>query len=959
MEKPGLNIPPETGVSYHDIKLLAEISQQITATLSVEEIVEKTYKNVNSLMDASVFDIGIFNPKQNRIDTPGCIEKGEQLPFSFYNLEDTLRPAVWCFLKQEAFFTNDFEQDYADYFPGEQIPESIAGDDPHSVIYLPLSIQGKRIGVITVQSFKRNAYTHYHLDMLKSLALSVATALENARLYETMEEEVRQRTLEVSKQKEELEAANKNILLLGEIGQQITATLSVEEIIQKTYKNVNELMDASAFIIGIYEPEKNELRFPGVMEKGKMFPVYSCPLEEQHKASVWCFLNQKELVLNDYQNEYPLYFPNAPLPKQSFGDQPESIIYVPLSIQNKRIGVISVQSFKKNAYTAYHAGIVRNLATYVSIALENARHYENMETEVKLRTQEVVGQKEELEKKSKALVQSYDNVTLLGKIGQQITSTLDLEKILEIVYANVNNLMDASSFSIGYYNREKQVIEMKLGMEKGLELPRADYEMWDKNRLAVWCVDHRKPVFINDYDAEHTQFIAQDVPVNTGEDTESLMFLPLIVEERVVGVITVQSFRKNAYTPYHLEILQTLASYVAVALNNAEAYKELNLAMQEVEKLSIVASKSENTIVICNTAHEMIWANEAFTITFGHTLEAFIKEHGPSIYDISSNPSIQTAVEECITQKTGVVYESRNQTINKGERWFQTTISPVFNETGELRYIVFIDADITELKRVGVELHQKNKEVIDSIYYARRIQTALFTSHFYIRKYLQEYFILFQPKDIVSGDFYWVRHQNECVYVVTADCTGHGVPGAFMSMMGINLLNDIVIARNISNPALILDIMREEIVQNLNPEGAKEEARDGMDIVLCKFDLKNNKLDFAAANNSLYILRNGKLTEHKGDKMPVGKGEGTIDTFTKHTIGLQEGDIIYTFTDGYPDQFGGEKGKKFKYRQLEEFLLSNSSKPMSVQKEGLKKLFENWKGQLDQVDDVLVVGIRI
>jgi PAS domain S-box-containing protein len=946
------------GISYNEIKLLGEIGQQITATLSVEEIIRKTYKNVNSLMDATVFDIGIYNKELNRLDSYGGIEKGEELPFSFYNLNDKLRPAVWCFKNQKAFYTNDYRNDYNTFFPGAQVPETVAGDRTYSIIYLPLTIQEKKIGVITVQSMVRNAYTPHHLDILTNLAVYVATALENARLYRNMEDEVKLRTLEIIAQKEELEISNKNIQLLSELGQQITATLSVEEIVNKTYKNINGLMDATGLLIGIHDAENNRLVFPGGMEKGVKIPLYSYQLDDKNRSSVHCFNNQEEMVMNDYANDFTRFFPNVPVPRPSVGELPASLIYIPLTVQDKRIGVLSVQSFKKNAYNDYHLSILRNLAVYVSIALENARHYEDMEQKVLERTKEVVGQKEELEKQSMALQQSYDNINLLGKIGQQITSTLNLENVLNIVYEHVNKLMDASSFVIGYYDEPTQKIQLKLGIENKQRLPYYEYDMSDKTRLAVWCVDNKQEVFINE-NSENSKYVAYIPPVIAGDMTQSVMYLPLIVEDKVIGTISAQSFQKHAYTSHHLEIFRTLAAYTAVALNNAEAYKQLNLAMEDVEKLSIVASKSENIIAICNTDTELIWANDAFTQSFGYSLEEFKQLKGKTIYEISSNPDIRNMVADCIARKTGVVYESKNITKNKGERWYQTALSPVFDDSGVLRNIVFIDSDITQLKLIGEQLHQKNKEVVDSLYYARRIQTALFTSDYYIKKYISEYLIFFQPKDIVSGDFYWMLHQNDCLYVAIADCTGHGVPGAFMSMMGINLLNDIIIARNISNPALVLDIMREEIVNSLNPEGAEEEARDGMDMVLCKFDFKNKQLDFSAANNSLYLMRQGILTEYKGDKMPVGKGNDHVESFSKQTLRLEEGDIIYAFTDGYPDQFGGPKGKKFKYKKLEDLLLANAEKPMSLQKRQLKKTFEEWKDNLEQVDDVLVIGIKI
>lgn len=229
----------------------------------------------------------------------------------------------------------------------------------------------------------------------------------------------------------------------------------------------------------------------------------------------------------------------------------------------------------------------------------------------------------------------------------------------------------------------------------------------------------------------------------------------------------------------------------------------------------------------------------------------------------------------------------------------------------------------------------------------------------------KNFFILYKPKDIVSGDFYHalahkpVGSKTELFYMCTADCTGHGVPGALMSMMGISRLNESIIERNLIHPNEILDNMRTGIIASLNPEGSEEESKDGMDCVLCAYDFENMQLEFAAANNPLWHVRNGKVTEYKPDKMPVGKYGGEMKPFSLQKISLQKGDIIYTFTDGFADQFGGDKGKKFKYKQLQEILLQHSELPMEDQKLLLDKAFENWRGKLEQIDDVLVIGVRI
>ncbi len=229
----------------------------------------------------------------------------------------------------------------------------------------------------------------------------------------------------------------------------------------------------------------------------------------------------------------------------------------------------------------------------------------------------------------------------------------------------------------------------------------------------------------------------------------------------------------------------------------------------------------------------------------------------------------------------------------------------------------------------------------------------------------KNFFILYKPKDIVSGDFYYaLAHKptsikQELFFLCTADCTGHGVPGALMSMMGISCLNESIIERNIYHPGEVLDDVRKSIITSLNPEGSEEESKDGMDCALCVYDFENMNLEIALANNPLWLVRGGAVTEYTADKMPVGKYGEEMKPFRTQTIKLQKGDIIYTFTDGFADQFGGPKGKKFKYKQLEQILLANAGLDMEKQKEILDTTFENWRGSFEQIDDVCIIGVRV
>ena len=268
-------------------------------------------------------------------------------------------------------------------------------------------------------------------------------------------------------------------------------------------------------------------------------------------------------------------------------------------------------------------------------------------------------------------------------------------------------------------------------------------------------------------------------------------------------------------------------------------------------------------------------------------------------------------------------------------------------------------------------ISEQKQELTDSIHYAYRIQSAVIPSDEYISSLLPDYFILYKPRDIVSGDFYWIGKQNNKVIVLAVDCTGHGVPGAFMSMLGVAFLNEIVNKENITSPADILNKLREYIIKALKQKGKEGESKDGMDVAAITIDTQTNKLEYSGANNPLYIVKGEKvkeiskkfeefeaLTEIKPNKQPVSI-HIKMESFINHEINLQKGDTIYIFSDGYPDQFGGPKGKKFKYKAFRHLLLENIKKPMKEQKEILDSTFEEWKGNLDQIDDVVIVGIKI
>jgi phosphoserine phosphatase RsbU/P len=279
-------------------------------------------------------------------------------------------------------------------------------------------------------------------------------------------------------------------------------------------------------------------------------------------------------------------------------------------------------------------------------------------------------------------------------------------------------------------------------------------------------------------------------------------------------------------------------------------------------------------------------------------------------------------------------------------------------------YYYELEAKVKErtlkIEKQKEEIEEQKKNIMDSIYYARRIQNAILPSFNFIEKYLQQYFILYMPKDIVSGDFYWVHEADDLFMVAAVDCTGHGVPGAFMSIVGFNQLNHAVTVEKARSAGSILDELNKGVISTLNENKMDDSIKDGMDMSLCIFNFKSGKAQFAGANNPLYLIRNNELFRYKGDRFPIGAFEGIEpQSFANNEIDILTGDCFYLFSDGYADQFGGPDNKKLRYKRLEELLLEIHEKPMGVQKEFLRTKLLEWKGNNDQVDDILVIGIKV
>ncbi len=447
--------------------------------------------------------------------------------------------------------------------------------------------------------------------------------------------------------------------------------------------------------------------------------------------------------------------------------------------------------------------------------------------------EEIEAQRDNLLKQKFEIEQAYRNIQTLSEIGQKITATLEPERIARTVYDYVNNLMKAEDFGIGIYKTEAQVLEFSAFIERGEILPEIVEHLRQEDSLTVWAFKNIKPVIINELQKEFSNYISKPLNYKMGDMPQSMMILPLVIEHETIGVITVQSFEKNAYDERSVTILQTLASYIAIAVDNAKAYRVIT---------------------------------------------------------------------------------------------------------------------------------QKNQNITDSIRYAQTIQHAILPPRTEFDAYFQEILLFYKPKDIVSGDFYWFAATQKYLFLVVADCTGHGVPGAFMSMIGNELLHEIIREKQIYTPSEILERLNIAVKNALRQDQKAND--DGMDVGLCRFekiDEQQTNILFAGAKRPLRVYKKGeaRLQNIRGDNRSIGGIQPRKKrAFTDKEFTLQMGDIVYLTTDGFADQHGKMHGK-FGTQRLKQLLFEYVHLPFRLQEALLEKELLKHQQGTEQRDDITLIAVKL
>ncbi|WP_291720479.1 two-component regulator propeller domain-containing protein [Bernardetia sp.] len=452
--------------------------------------------------------------------------------------------------------------------------------------------------------------------------------------------------------------------------------------------------------------------------------------------------------------------------------------------------------------------------------------------ELENQTKQLESQNALLEKQSKEIQVAYDNVNTLSEVGQKITSTLDMRQMIETVFQNVSNLMPVDRFGIGVFNEESQRIEFPFFVEEETYFPFHTKSLRDKKRLSVICYENQKEICINDFEKENKNYGTDGIEMELGKTPKSAAYFPLSVEQHAIGILTVQSFQKNAYSEQQLTILRSLAAYTSIALDNARAYK-----------------------------------------------------------------TIET----------------------------------------------------------------NNRNITDSIRYALTIQQAMLPERELLSSLFEEHFVIFKPLSMVSGDFYWVTKVENRTYAAIIDCTGHGVPGGFMSVIGKTLLDEIVQTQQIKEPAKVLEILDKNTRAVLKQDQTSND--DGMDIALfCIEDSPTDekiKITFSGAKRPLYYVEDSKIEVIKGDRRSIGgRLRNNPIPFTNNECLVKKGTQIYLTTDGFADQPNTER-KKIGSLGLRKFIEHNASNDMEKQRMNLLKLLREHQQESAQVDDISLIGLRV
>ncbi|CAG5078840.1 PAS domain S-box protein [Parvicella tangerina] len=631
-----------------------------------------------------------------------------------------------------------------------------------------------------------------------------------------------------------------------------------------------------------------------------------------------------------------------------------------------------------------------------------------------------------------SLHKARENASLLSDLGLEISAEIDLSNIVGKVYERFNEIMEVDAFGIGVLDEDQEQLRFPLFVENNNRYEDYTIPLADRNKLATICFHNNQDLIIRDSEVELSNYINNLGPL-IGEVTKSIIYLPLLSENKVVGVLTVQSFNKYAYDSYSLSLIKNLTVFISVALKKAMVYREMEEIIEkrtaeiqrqkdvleetyrrtrlvseigyrltsslDLEEIFLTLYENIKDLMSADMFGIRIVNKEAYTIDY-----KFEIEHGErqSPVAVSMSDTDNYSVWTVLNKKEILIGDNRKEYskyVNEikvpiGEMPNSLIFFPLMDGKDvigvitiqSMKYNAFDEGHVNILKSLASytasaitkaslydtlenkvidrtkELQETNKNLVDSINYAKRIHDNIRPGSDRIKNLFEESFVLFKPKDIISGDFYLIdeikTNTGKCLKaIVIGDCTGHGVPGGILSVLCSNLVRQTFKNRDVNSPAQALNVVSEDLTQLLATNDELR-LRDGMDVTFCVIDEEERMLFFAGANNSCFVVRGTELIRLRGDRQHVGYTEN-FKPFSDHALKLESGDQIYITTDGFIDQFGGENFKKFMLRRFLDLISQNSSVDFNGQKKLLEEAFHKWKGSGEQTDDVCVFGARV
>lgn len=634
-----------------------------------------------------------------------------------------------------------------------------------------------------------------------------------------------------------------------------------------------------------------------------------------------------------YKKDLPPGF--ATITSGLLGDRNPACIYiVPLIANEKLQGAIELASLKDDIPLHVRDYIVE-ISEIVARTIFNLKI--NLRTEILL--QEARTMTEELRENEVTLNRNAEEMKANQEKIEETNQHLEMQvKLVENAKQRLYSLLENASEVISIYNPDGTVL---------YESPSA------RNILGY---GPEEIVGTDGFARIH----------NTQSDVVQRAFVRLLTKPDEMQIIEFQYTKRNGENVWLESVGRNLLNNPAIngIIFNTRDISARKLAEKEQRKRGQMQALSENSpdiIIRLNLDGIFYYVNPVIEkYTFIPPAKFFQKYVHDIGIDDDFKDMLRDLLETVKTKKCKLNKEYEIESLFENKVMSVNAI-PEYNDEKELETVLIVAHDITDQKKIEQEIREINKNITESINYAKRIQTSIIPAIEVIREHLGQSFVLYKPKDIISGDFPWFFTNGENIYIAAVDCTGHGVPGALLSFVGYFLLNNIVDHTNGHNTADILDILNSGVQKTLRQDADKPGSHDGMDIALCKINRDKNLLQFSGAHRPLYLLRNNEITEYKGDRKPIGGAyvnKKSLAKFTLHEIQIEKGDRIFFFTDGLPDQYGGPQHKKYTTLKIKEGIITNPDFSISKFSDYFATEFVKWKGELKQIDDVLMIGIE-